>query len=165
MIDVWWGIVEGQQPQKYNFTGYRQLFAMCKQIGLKVQAVMSFHQCGTNVGDACYITLPSWVLKIGQSNPDIFYTDQNSHRDKEYLSLGVDLVSIFPTSVAGKNRTAADIYSDFMSAFKTEFTDMINNGVIALVEVGLGPAGEMRYPSYQLQNNLWTFPGIGAFQW
>jgi hypothetical protein len=29
------------------------------------------------------------------------------------------------------------------------------------VKVGLGPAGELRYPSYQLK--LWNFPGIGEY--
>jgi len=33
-----------------------------------------------------------------------------------------------------------------------------------LLKVGLGPAGEMRYPSYQLQDNKWTYCGIGEFQ-
>jgi hypothetical protein len=27
--------------------------------------------------------------------------------------------------------------------------------------VGLGPAGELRYPSYQLK--LWKFPGVGEY--
>ena len=165
MVDVWWGIVEGQAPQQYNFTAYRQLFDMCKQVGLKIEPVMSFHQCGTNIGDAAYIPLPNWVLQVGQNNPDIFYTDQNGHRDKEYLSLGVDNVSIFPTSKPGVNRTAVQMYADFMKAFYKEFEDLITSTDVDIVEIGLGPAGEMRYPSYQLQNNLWTFPGIGAFQW
>ena len=30
--------------------------------------------------------------------------------------------------------------------------------------MGLGPAGELRYPSYQLKNGRWKFPGIGEFQ-
>lgn len=165
MIDVWWGICEQNAPQSYNFTAYQQLFTMCQQIGLKVEPVMSFHQCGTNIGDAAYIPLPKWVLQVGQFNPDIFYTDQNGHRDREYLSLGVDHVAVFPTSVPGKNRTAVDIYSDFMTAFRNTFSSFIQSGVIDVIEIGLGPAGEMRYPSYQLQNNLWSFPGIGAFQW
>jgi beta-amylase len=38
---------------------------------------MSFHQCGGNVGDQCNIDLPSWVLSVGNNNPDIFYTDQH----------------------------------------------------------------------------------------
>ncbi|KAI7994419.1 Ubiquitin recognition factor in ER-associated degradation protein 1 [Camellia lanceoleosa] len=28
----------------------------------------------------------------------------------------------------------------------------------------MGPAGELRYPSYPEQNGTWKFPGIGAFQ-
>ena len=33
---------------------------------------------------------------------------------------------------------------------------------ITEVQVGLGPAGEMRYPSYQ--SAYWVFPGVGEFQ-
>ena len=30
--------------------------------------------------------------------------------------------------------------------------------------MGMGPSGELRYPSYPEQNGTWKFPGIGAFQ-
>ena len=43
---------------------------------LLFQAVMSFHAAGGNVGDTCHITLPQWVLDVGEQNPDIFYTDK-----------------------------------------------------------------------------------------
>ena len=164
MIDVWWGIIE-PSPQVYNFTPYMQLFEMCKQIGLHVEPVLSFHQCGTNVGDQCYITLPPWVLQIGQKNQEIFYTDQNGHRDREYLSLGVDNEAIFPTKYPGKYRTQIDMYEEVMFQFNKTFSSYLQMGIIDRIEIGLGPAGEMRYPSYQLQDNLWSFPGIGAFQW
>ena len=49
--------------KQYNFEGYLQLADMCKTNGLKLQTVMSFHQCGGNVGDVCDIPLPRWVLK------------------------------------------------------------------------------------------------------
>lgn len=52
MIDVWWGLVEKESPGSYNWGGYNELLEMAKKIGLKVQAVMSFHQCGGNVGDS-----------------------------------------------------------------------------------------------------------------
>lgn len=32
------------------------------------------------------------------------------------------------------------------------------------IQVGMGPAGELRYPSYPEMNGTWRFPGIGAFQ-
>lgn len=53
MMDVWWGLVEGEKPGEYNWSGYTELLEMAKKHGLKVQAVMSFHQCGGNVGDSC----------------------------------------------------------------------------------------------------------------
>lgn len=53
MMDVWWGLVEGEKPGEYNWSGYVELLEMAKKHGLKVQAVMSFHQCGGNVGDSC----------------------------------------------------------------------------------------------------------------
>jgi beta-amylase len=52
MVDVWWGIAEAEGPGRYNFDGYMELMEMARKTGLKVQAVMSFHQCGGNVGDS-----------------------------------------------------------------------------------------------------------------
>lgn len=53
MVDVWWGLVEKDGPMKYNWEGYVELVNMVQKHGLKLQAVMSFHQCGGNVGDSC----------------------------------------------------------------------------------------------------------------
>lgn len=88
MVDIWWGIVEREGPGIYDWKAYGELIEIVAEIGLKLQAVMSFHQCGGNVGDACFITLPQWVLEVGNENPDIFYTDAALRRNREYLSLG-----------------------------------------------------------------------------
>lgn len=56
---------------------------------------MSFHQCGGNIGDAVNIPIPKWVLEIGETNPDIFFTDKSGNRNREYLTLGVDDQPIF----------------------------------------------------------------------
>lgn len=52
MVDVWWGIVE-QKPREYMWESYKQLFELVRDSRLKIQPVMSFHQCGGNVGDHC----------------------------------------------------------------------------------------------------------------
>ncbi len=53
-----------QGPQQYDFAAYMQLFKKARKHGLKVQAVMSFHAGGGNVGDgATNIPLPGWVLQ------------------------------------------------------------------------------------------------------
>jgi len=89
---------------------------------------------------------------------DIWYIDQNGETDQEYMSLGVDHQALFD------GRTGVMIYSDFMGNFSSTFSSYIQSGVIDQVQIGLGPAGEMRYPSYQLQDNRWQYCGIGAFQ-
>lgn len=90
MVDVWWGIVEADGPKQYNWSAYRSLFEMVQSAGLRMQVVMSFHQCGGNTGDSCFIPLPPWVLEVGRENPDIFFTNQDGKRNQEYLSFGID---------------------------------------------------------------------------
>lgn len=46
---------------------------MVKAKGLRIQAVMSFHACGGNVGDYAQVPLPEWVLKVSFSSPNILY--------------------------------------------------------------------------------------------
>ncbi|CAH8316770.1 unnamed protein product [Eruca vesicaria subsp. sativa] len=53
MVDAWWGLVEKDGPMNYNWEGYSELIEMVQKHGLKLQVVMSFHQCGGNVGDSC----------------------------------------------------------------------------------------------------------------
>eukprot|EP01100_Stratorugosa_tubuloviscum_P009619 TRINITY_DN402_c0_g3_i1.p1 TRINITY_DN402_c0_g3~~TRINITY_DN402_c0_g3_i1.p1 ORF type:complete len:454 (-),score=184.89 TRINITY_DN402_c0_g3_i1:155-1516(-) len=156
MIDFWWGIIERTRGI-YDFSAYLQLADICKDVGLKLQAVASFHQCGTNVGDSCYILLPQYVLDVGNKNKSIWYTDQQYGIDKEYISLGADHVPLF------NGYTAIDLYTLFFKNLSATFKNYIPN-ILDEVQVGLGPAGEMRYPSYQLQDNKWQYCGIGEFQ-
>ncbi|KAG7022884.1 Beta-amylase [Cucurbita argyrosperma subsp. argyrosperma] len=157
MIDVWWGIVESKGANQYDWTAYRSLFKIIQGCGLKLQTIMSFHQCGGNVGDSVNIPLPSWILKVGDSNPHIFYTNRSGTRNQEYLTLGVDNQPLF------HGRTAVEIYRDYMKSFRENMLDYLEDGLIIDIEVGLGPAGELRYPSY-VENQGWVFPGIGEFQ-
>ncbi|KAI5078612.1 hypothetical protein GOP47_0006283 [Adiantum capillus-veneris] len=157
MMDVWWGIVEKEGPRSYNWDGYRELVALVKKHGLKIQAVMSFHQCGGNVGDSCFIPLPNWVVEEVDGNPDLAYTDQHGRRNYEYLSLGCDTLPVL------KGRTPVQVYSDYMRSFRDTFKDELGDTIVE-IQVGMGPAGELRYPSYPESNGTWRFPGIGEFQ-
>nr|GMD72116.1 beta-amylase 1, chloroplastic [Ipomoea batatas] len=157
MVDVWWGLVEKDSPREYNWAGYSELLEMAKKHGLKVQAVMSFHQCGGNVGDSCNIPLPRWVTEEINKDQDLAYTDQWGRRNYEYVSLSVDTLPVL------KGRTPVQCYSDFMVAFRDEFRHLLGETIVE-IQVGMGPAGELRYPSYPEQNGTWKFPGIGAFQ-
>ncbi|CAL5355820.1 unnamed protein product [Camellia sinensis] len=157
MVDAWWGLVEKDGPLNYNWEGYAELVKMVQKHGLKLQVVMSFHQCGGNVGDSCSIALPPWVLEEISKNPDIVYTDRSSRRNPEYISLGCD------SSPVLKGRTPIQVYTDYMRSFCDRFNDYLGD-VIVEIQVGMGPCGELQYPSYPESNGTWKFPGIGEFQ-
>jgi hypothetical protein len=36
--------------------------------------------------------------------------------------------------------------------------------VVTEITVGMGPAGELRYPAYPEGDRRWRFPGVGEFQ-
>lgn len=149
MTDVWWGVTE-RRPKEYDFHSFRQLVNMAKERGMQVQFVTSFHACGGNVGDACNIPLPPFVHEAS----GIWYKDQQGNEDKEYISLFADNVP-----VAG--RTPVEMYGDWFKALGAEFSADMGTTLHTL-QIGLGPAGELRYPSYQLSH--WRFCGVGAFQ-
>ncbi|KAA8522115.1 hypothetical protein F0562_012571 [Nyssa sinensis] len=157
MVDAWWGLVEKDGPLKYNWEGYAELVNMVQRHGLKLQVVMSFHQCGGNVGDSCSIPLPPWVLEEISKNPDLVYTDKSGRRNPEYISLGCDSLPVL------RGRTPIQVYSDYMRSFHGRFRDYLGD-VIVEIQVGMGPCGELRYPSYPESNGTWKFPGIGEFQ-
>lgn len=80
---------------------------------------MSFHSAGGNVGDTCKVPLPQWVLDVGESDPDIFYTDKQLNRNQECLSLGCDEVPLF------FGRTPIEMYRDFAADFANTFHDLL----------------------------------------
>ncbi|KAK1297069.1 hypothetical protein QJS10_CPB15g01059 [Acorus calamus] len=49
-----------------------------------------------------------------------------------------------------------------MSSFRKKFESLMGT-VIEEVSIGLGPSGELRYPSHN-SDGRWRFPGIGEFQ-
>ena len=43
MIDCWWGIVEAHNPQAYNWSGYKKLFQIVRDLNLKLQVSHILH--------------------------------------------------------------------------------------------------------------------------
>lgn len=156
MCDMWWGMVE-KTPKNYEFTCYTELVNLCAKIGLEVEFVMSFHKCGGNVGDSCSVPLPKWVQacadKEGRSK--VYYTDKHGTSNDEYLSLSCDEKPFL------EGRTPVQVYTDYMEAFADNFHEHFHK-TISKVQIGLGPAGELRYPSFPLTK--WCYPGPGEFQ-
>ncbi len=65
--------------------------------------------------------------RIGEENPDIFFTDKAGYRNRECLSLGCDDEPL----LAG--RTPVEVYSDFIEAFSDSFDRMF--GALALTSM------------------------------
>ena len=107
--------------------------------------------CSGNVGDKCNFPLPKFVLNSRIGGPNFWYTTIDGYEDPEYISLGADHEPIF----AG--RTAVQLYGDFITSFRAKFGHLMPS-LINEVQLGLGPAGEMRYPSYLLSHN-WVYCG------
>lgn len=155
MADVWWGLCE-EEAGKYRFGAAQAICALLKENGLQLQATMSFHQCGGNVGDVCSVPLPPWVLSTAREK-DLLYRYSSSHVSQDYLSLAADDLRVL-AGPAGL-RTPLECYRDFMAAFLAACKEFIGSTVCEL-QVGMGPCGELRYPSYMMAKG-WQYPGVG----
>ncbi|KAM3396561.1 beta-amylase 1, chloroplastic-like [Capsicum galapagoense] len=159
VMEVWWGLVEKEFPRVYNWQAYLEIVALAKRFGLKVRAAMAFHQCGTGPDDPFWIPLPQWVREEIDKDPDLAYSDRFGRRNMEYISLGCHVLPVL------HGRSPIQAYTEFMRSFRDTFSPFFG-GVITGIQVGMGPAGELRYPSYPLQKQAWTWrkPELGEFQ-
>lgn len=167
MVDCWWRLCE-PQPNQYDFSTYVELGKTCRSIGLKIQVVMSFHACGGNIGDDVDIPLPEWVLEAGERR-NIWFIDNYGNQNSEYISFAYDNVPVLPSAAplsepnSTRSRTPVQAYGQFTRAFVSAMQDaQLLNSTITELHLGLGPCGELHYPSYPSAH--WKFPGIGAFQ-
>lgn len=70
---------------------------------------MAFHEYGGPDASRIFVSLPQWVLEIGKSNQDIFFTDREGRRNTECLSWGVDKERVF------KGRTGIEVSCYFIN--------------------------------------------------
>ncbi|XP_022732963.1 inactive beta-amylase 4, chloroplastic-like isoform X7 [Durio zibethinus] len=156
-VEVWWGIVERSSPFDYSWSLYEELFKLISDSGLKLHVALSFHSNIHSSNGKGGVSLPLWILEIGDVNKDIYYRDQHGFSNNDYLTLGVDQVPLL------SGRTALQCYEDFMVSFVDKFESYIGS-VIEEISIGLGPSGELRYPAHPFGDGRWKFPGIGEFQ-
>lgn len=150
-IDVWWGIAERDNDQKFDWSYYDKIFNIILQHELNIVPIMSFHQCGGNVGDTCNIPLPKWIWEHFNGIPpnDLMYKSEQGNYSKEYISLWADDL-VLPQ------------YQEFMEAFANHFKGIADR--FEEINISMGPAGELRYPSYNNHDSGTNYPSRGAFQ-
>ncbi|KAI4372170.1 hypothetical protein MLD38_010439 [Melastoma candidum] len=120
-INCWWGIVESWCPQKYLWSGYRELFTIVREFKLKIQlfldicrVLLFWHFMGLeNMVQVMSLSLcRNGFLEIGKENPDIFFTAHEGRRYTECLSWGVDKARVL------EGRTGVEVYFDVMRSFR-----------------------------------------------
>ena len=157
-VDIWWGKVE-TSDQVFDWSYYDTLFAKIKAQGLKVVPILSFHTCGGNVGDECNFPIPGWLWGkytgatlngVTLDGNGLKYKSEQGNFSSETIQAWADPL------VVGE-------YSAFATAFKSKYGTAYAND-FQEINVSLGPAGELRFPSYNSHDTGAGYPSRGALQ-
>ncbi|KAJ4823071.1 hypothetical protein Tsubulata_009597 [Turnera subulata] len=151
-LPIWWGVVEKEEMGKYEWSGYLALAEMVHNAGLKLHVSLCFHG-----NKQPKIPLPEWVLRIREAEPDIFYADRSGQRYTDCLSVAVDELPVL------NGKTPVQVYQEFCESFKSSFSQYMGTTVTG-VTMGLGPDGELRYPSHHQPVKSGKVFGAGEFQ-
>ncbi|QIV95361.1 glycosyl hydrolase family 14 [Allofrancisella inopinata] len=159
--DVWWGLVQEEHPEKYDWSYYDRLSYTLKCISderpdlpeINWAPIMSFHQCGGNVGDNIYIKIPKWAITNRE------FISDNGNKCQEYVSFwhDNDMLPYYTSFI----KTFCKRYSD--SYYSVFFKKICVAPSIVEINVSCGPAGELRYPSYNSHDN-YQYPEYGHTQ-
>jgi hypothetical protein len=116
--------------------------------------ILSFHECGGNVGDTVNISLPEWVwteiAKKANLDPEALkFKSEEGHTSTEFISFWAD-------------HLAKEHYENVMRKFQDHFADKASG--IGEVNISMGPAGELRHPSYNKHDPDAGYPTRGRLQ-
>lgn len=154
-VDIWWGLVEGTGDQQFDWRYYHKMVNLLAKYQLQWIPIMSFHQCGGNVGDTCNIPIPSWIWTHfeGVTAEELKFKSEQGNYASEVLSIWQS-----PAVLAETLKQ----YQQFMEAFETEFAH--KKDMIQELNISMGSAGELRYPSYNGHDQGTGYPTRGGIQ-
>lgn len=144
--DVWWGIVEAKGDNQFDWSYYKKYASAVEDSGLKWVPILSTHQCGGNVGDDCNYPIPNWLWKKDNIE-NMAFKSESGFVNKEALA----------PWWGGIEKQYGELYRSFAKNF-ADYDD-----VISKIYLSGGPAGELRYPSYQFADG-WDYPERGQLQ-
>jgi beta-amylase len=144
--DIWWGLVEGEGDNQFDWSYYRKYAEVVEASGLKWVPILSTHQCGGNVGDQCDYPIPTWLW----------------NKDKlENMAFKSESGYINQEALAPWWKGTEKQYDELYKSFARHFAD--KRELIVKIYLSGGPAGEIRYPSYQ-GGDSWEYPERGNLQ-
>lgn len=156
-VDVWWGKVEKDGDQVFDWSYYDTIFQKIRDRNLKIAPIISFHRCGGGPGDDCDIRVPGWLFShfttIGLSADDLKYESEQGRIHED---------AIVPWATA--TPAVLNQFRQFMQAFAQQYAP--HAGDFVELNISLGPTGELRYPSYNSYpgSDEWRYPDRGFFQ-
>ncbi|GAA5218584.1 family 14 glycosylhydrolase [Corallincola platygyrae] len=153
--DLWWGLIEGRQPGRFDWSYYDKVVEILAANEMHWVPILSFHQAGGNVNDDFMQTIPLWLWgKLIEKHDelesvrDLQYVSETGDASMEYVSLWAD-------------EFVLPFYRQFMEAFRDHYQHRAH--MIDEINVSMGPAGELRYPSYNAHD--WgDYPNRGTLQ-
>lgn len=153
--DLWWGLIEGRHPGCFDWSYYDRFVEVLEANNMHWVPILSFHQAGGNVNDDFNQTIPLWLWgklleqhKDIESVRDLQYVSETGDASMEYVSLWADPY-VLP------------YYLAFVQEFRDHFRK--KSHLIDEINISMGPAGELRYPSYNAHD--WgDYPNRGTLQ-
>jgi beta-amylase len=159
-VDVWWGAVERTGDQEFDFRWVDRAATAITGAGLQFRPVLAFHSCGTNVGDDCNVALPPWVFARYRDRDVPGVGRVRSQRDLLYVSaqgnVSHEALSVWATPLV------IEQYRELFQAFAARYAHLADR--TSGIAIGLGPASELRYPSYNAHDHGAGYPGPGVLQ-
>jgi len=152
-VDVWWGIC-ARSPRSFDFAAVLKLAKLAQKSGLHVTAILSFHQCGDSVGDDVYVPLPEFISSLPQET--LFCCDRERQFTTSSPSPLADFASVAP------DLSLLEHYTLFARSLADSLSkEGLLGTVVDEIAVGMGPCGELRYPSYEHALG-WHWPEAGV---
>lgn len=156
--DIWWGEVQNEQKY-YKWEYYDRIAWTLKCLNnerpgmpeLVWIPIMSFHQCGGNVNDDILIPIPEWAI-----NNRKYLSDKGNEcnevislwNDEEVINHYINFIREFSNRYGNQSKT---------------FSEGKRPPKIIEINISCGPAGELRYPSYNSHDNF-VYPHYGVGQ-
>ncbi|MCX8132178.1 MAG: family 14 glycosylhydrolase [Clostridia bacterium] len=144
--DVWWGYVEPNADNQFDWSYYKTYADTVRAAGIKWVPIISTHQCGGNVGDNVNIPLPAWLWTKDTADK-MQYKDEAGNMDKQ-------AIAPWWTGIAQQ-------YDELYASFASNFSGY--KDIIAKIYLSAGSSGELRYPSYNPSHG-WNYPGRGYLE-
>ncbi len=153
-IDIWWGAVEVADGV-YDWSYYDKVFEAIRKADLKLIPIFSFHQLGTNVGDEGFQALPPHIFQKYIGEPGVENATSLLYKS-EQGNYNFEVISPWGTPYV------LDDYQNFMRAFQMHYSHLAP--MMEELNVSLGPAGELRTPSYNSHDSGSDYPTRGTLQ-